>query len=132
MDDLIVEPQFYAIAGGMDAHSEHGLPRSRPARVANEVELTLDGVSLGRTAIGTERACFARCDTTFSPGALVATAYRDNEIAGQFEPHSTHRTYDGRLLAAIRPSGAGTVNVTVEAPGMEHVSLSFNAVPQPQ
>lgn len=39
-----------------------------------------------------------------------------------------HTSFDGRLLAAIRPTGPGTITVTVSSKGYETVTLLFDAV----
>ncbi len=39
------------------------------------------------------------------------------------------RTFDGRLLAVVKPSGTGTVAVTASAPGYAPASLVFEVVP---
>lgn len=156
---------------------------------ADEVELLLDGASLGVAAVGVERAFRARFETEYRPGELVAVARRGGVEAGRHalrtavgEPRVVVRaearqldadglgfiaitledesgvvpcdrdvvvtvtvegtgvlaglgtgrarteesfaaasvtTYDGRALAIVRPTDAGTVRVTVEAPGLE-------------
>lgn len=50
---------------------------------ADEVELLLDGASLGRVAVGTRMRLVADFDTVYAPGALVAVAYRDGMECGR-------------------------------------------------
>ena len=160
---------------------------------ADEVELLLDGRSLGRASVGTERRFRADFDTTFARGELTAVAYvggveagrtalqsaaedvrltvsadathleagtgalafidvaltdadglihvgRDREVRvtvegagvlqalGTGAPISdesflsdTRRTFDGRALAIVRPTGAGLITVIVESDGLERV-----------
>ena len=38
-----------------------------------------------------------------------------------------HTTFDGRALAVVRPTGAGSITVTVTADGLEPVVLSLTA-----
>ena len=40
---------------------------------------------------------------------------------------STHDTYDGRALAVIRPTGAGTITVTVSAPDCDDRTVIIEA-----
>ncbi len=50
---------------------------------ADEVELLLDGVSLGCATVGEWRALVARFEVTYQPGELVAVAYRDGVETGR-------------------------------------------------
>ncbi|HEX5728713.1 glycoside hydrolase family 2 TIM barrel-domain containing protein [Microbacterium sp.] len=154
---------------------------------ADEVELLLDGASVGRARVGDEKAFVARIQTEWRPGELVAVATAGGVEVGRHslrtaigaaslaataeEPEvnadglgfvqialldesgtvfdhtdkivtvavdgpgvlaglGTGRarteepfagpsvtTYDGRALAIVRPTGPGTITVTVEAPG---------------
>ena len=154
---------------------------------ADEVELLLDGASLGVAPVGAERAFRARFETEYRPGELVAVARRGGAEVGRHvlrsavgaprlvaraessdvdaaglafvaitledesgvvfcdadaaitvsvdgpgvlagvgtgrarteEPFAgpSVTTYDGRALAIVRPTGVGTVTVTVEASG---------------
>jgi hypothetical protein len=40
---------------------------------------------------------------------------------------SSHHTYDGRLLAVVRPRGAGEITVSMSAPGFNPVVLKLEA-----
>ena len=40
----------------------------------------------------------------------------------------THTSFDGRLLAIVRPAGPGTITLTVETEGMRSVSITIEAV----
>ncbi|WP_433675055.1 glycoside hydrolase family 2 TIM barrel-domain containing protein [Microbacterium gorillae] len=50
---------------------------------AEEVDLLLDGVSIGRSAVGSPRALIARFETTYRRGELTAVAYRDHVEIGR-------------------------------------------------
>ena len=50
---------------------------------ADEVELVLDGRSLGRTAVGREKPFIARFETVYEPGELTAVGYRSGVEAGR-------------------------------------------------
>jgi hypothetical protein len=39
----------------------------------------------------------------------------------------THDTFEGRALAVVRPTGAGTITVTVAAPGCETRTVTVEA-----
>ena len=65
---------------------------------ADEVELLLDGVSLGRAAVGTEKAFRARFETEYRPGELVAVARRGGVEVGR---HAV-RTASGEPRLAAR------------------------------
>ena len=39
-----------------------------------------------------------------------------------------HTTFDGRALAVVRPTGAGTITVTASAPGCEDVVVRVEAL----
>ncbi|XVU27869.1 glycoside hydrolase family 2 TIM barrel-domain containing protein [Actinoplanes sp. CA-054009] len=44
---------------------------------ADEVELLVNGQTAGRLRVGTDKAFLARFETTYTPGELLAVAYRD-------------------------------------------------------
>jgi hypothetical protein len=50
---------------------------------ADEVELLLDGASVGRAAVGEAHPYLATIDTVYAPGELVAVAYRSGEQTGR-------------------------------------------------
>ncbi|WP_342371658.1 glycoside hydrolase family 2 TIM barrel-domain containing protein [Propioniciclava soli] len=50
---------------------------------ADEVELLLDGESLGRAAVGEKRALVASFDTVWRPGELTAVAHTDGQEVGR-------------------------------------------------
>ncbi len=50
-----------------------------------EVELQLNGKSLGRKAVGVESEYKAKYTVNYAPGRLVALGYRDGKPAGQWE-----------------------------------------------
>lgn len=166
---------------------------------AEEVELQLDGVTVGSASVGTEKAFIARFETEYRPGEIVAIARRGGVETGRHtlrtavgdarltvsaertsiaadaddlafveisltDAAGTTRgdadrvvtvsiegpavlagigtgrarteesfgasavtTYDGRALAIVRPTGAGSITVTVSAEGVEPASLALTA-----
>ena len=50
---------------------------------ADEVALLLDGTEVARAAVGQPRPMLAVLETTYSPGELVAVAYRDGSEVGR-------------------------------------------------
>lgn len=82
---------------------------------AEEVELLLDGSSLGRVAVGTPRPLIARFETQYRRGALTAVAYAD----GIETARTTLRSAGEPLLSAraessaIASDGLGYVEITV-------------------
>ncbi|KQP70040.1 glycoside hydrolase [Microbacterium sp. Leaf288] len=83
---------------------------------ADEVELILNGESLGRRPAGAENDFTARFDIEYHPGDLVAVAYRD-QVASE---RSTLTTAQGRVLTAhadreqIRNDSGDLAFVTIE------------------
>jgi beta-galactosidase len=80
------------------------VPEGSPVTVdvysdADEVELLLDGSSLGRATVGKEKTFLARFEVTYSPGELVAIAYKDEREQGR----TSLRTATGpvRLTAEV-------------------------------
>ncbi|HSO70887.1 MAG TPA: DUF4982 domain-containing protein, partial [Arachnia sp.] len=57
-------------------------------------------------------------------GVLAGMCSANPKTAEHFDA-STWRTFDGRALAVVRPSGAGGVTVTVSAEGLEPVRLTL-------
>lgn len=166
---------------------------------AEEVELLLDGASVGRSKVGETRRFRADFELTYQPGELTAVALRggvevsrsslvsatgtvqlsvrpdrttidagshdlafvsvtltdehgvvQNTSDRQVRVHVAgpgvlqglgsgapvteegfcspeHRTYDGRALAVVRPTGVGEITVTVEADGCEPVTVTVRA-----
>ena len=43
---------------------------------------------------------------------------------------STHDTYEGRALAVVRPTGAGSITVTVSADRCDERSVTIEAAPR--
>jgi len=43
----------------------------------------------------------------------------------------SHTTFDGRLLAIVRPNAVGPINVTVEAEGLATATVRLDALPAP-
>jgi len=170
---------------------------------ADEVELLLNGRSLGKAPGGRDHRYRAEFETAYEPGELVAVAWRDGaelgrttlrsadgpvrlqvdadrregdatpfdlaslaiavvDDAGEIQntldravtvtvdgpgvlqglgsanpvteerfTDSTCTTFDGRALAVIRPTGAGTISVTVTADGCNPATVSVEARPRP-
>jgi beta-galactosidase len=166
---------------------------------ADEVELLLNGQSLGRQPAGRDHAYKATFDVAFESGELQANALRDGTVTGtsmlrsatgrtviHAEPEETvvaadtrdlayipvtfedvhgnlvhaddreltvtiggpgelkavgsgrpdqterfdtgtHTTYDGRALVIVRPTGTGTITVSIAAPGVEPVVVRIEA-----
>ncbi|SFS14431.1 protein of unknown function [Microbacterium sp. cf046] len=166
---------------------------------ADEVELQLDGATVGTARVGAEKAFVARFETEYRPGELVAIARTGGAETGRhtlrtatgetFLTVTAERssiaassddlayveialtdaagttvgdadrvvsvsvdgpavlagigtgrarteesfgatevtTYDGRALAIVRPTGAGTITVTVSAAGMAPATLTLTA-----
>jgi beta-galactosidase len=166
---------------------------------ADEVEVLVDGDSVGRAAVGASHPFVASIDTTYAPGELTAVAYRggaevgrasltsasgpvqldvavdraridatDRDLAyvdvtlvdGNGNLHTsedravtvavdgpavlqgfgsgnpcteetfgtgTHDTFNGRALAVVRPTGAGTIAVTVSAKDCDDRTLTIHA-----
>jgi hypothetical protein len=78
------------------------VPEGSPATVdvysdAEELELLLNGRSVGRSAIGAEKAFLARFEVAYERGELVAVAY----AAGEERARSAVRTAEGALRLAV-------------------------------
>lgn len=105
---------------------------------ADEVELLLDGTSLGVAPVGVEKSFRARFETTWHPGELVAVARRDGADVGRHvlrtatEPSLVARAedpqvdVDGLIFVRIALEDAGgvvacdadrLVRVEVDGPG---------------
>ncbi|WP_280435015.1 glycoside hydrolase family 2 protein [Nocardia carnea] len=91
-----------------------------------EVELLLDGETLGRSTVGIERAFRADFDTVYRPGELVAVAYRDGRPIGRTALVSaaavTHLAVDvdrDRLRADTRDLAFVGISLT-DAAGVVH------------
>jgi beta-galactosidase len=167
---------------------------------ADEVELLVNGTSVGREPAGADHKYRAVFETTYSPGELTAVAYRDGAESGRVSlisasgaveldvrvdrdriaaddrdlayveialidddgnvhhdedravtvaadgpavlqgfgsgnpctdetfANPTHDTFDGRALAVIRPTGPGTITVTVSAKDCDDRTVTFEAV----
>ncbi|GAA1969695.1 glycoside hydrolase family 2 TIM barrel-domain containing protein [Microbacterium deminutum] len=84
---------------------------------ADEVELLLDGDSLGVAAVGAEKAFRARFETEYRPGELVAVARRGGAETGRHALRSA--TGSPRLVARAEATrldadGLGFVAITIE------------------
>lgn len=64
---------------------------------AEEIELLLDGRSLGTAKIGVEKAFIARFEITYQPGELIAIA----RSSGREQARSTLRTANGPVRLAV-------------------------------
>ncbi|MDR7113080.1 hypothetical protein J2X03_002977 [Microbacterium trichothecenolyticum] len=80
---------------------------------AEEVELLRDGVSLGVTAVGTEKAFRARFETEYRPGELVAIARSDGVEVGR---------------TALRTAGEVGLAASVEESEISSDGLGFVAI----
>ncbi|SEQ01236.1 beta-galactosidase [Streptomyces sp. yr375] len=83
---------------------------------ADEVELLLDGDSLGRRPVGEEHRFRTEFDTTYQPGELLAVAYRDGLEVGRMSLKSA--TGPVRLTATaerpvVRATGGDLAYVTL-------------------
>jgi len=166
---------------------------------ADEIELIVNGRSLGRRQAGQDHRFRAQFDIRYEPGQLLAVAYRDGAEAGRTELLSAtgpltlraqsdrdlvttaggdlayvtltltdaqgtvhtaadravdvsvsgpgvvqgfgsadpsteerfdakqRRTYEGRALAVLRPTGAGAIRLTAAAPGCAPVTVAVTA-----
>jgi hypothetical protein len=166
---------------------------------ADEVELLLDGASLGTAKVGEETRFRAEFEVTYAPGELTAVARTAGEETGRFSLRSStgpiglaavvdrhgiraddedlayvtltlqdadgtvafgvdrevtvtvdgpgvlagfgsaapateesylddvHTTFDGRALAVVRPTGAGTITMRASAPGCDTVTVTVAA-----
>lgn len=82
---------------------------------ADEVELVLEGMVLGRAAVGSPRPLIARFETSYRPGELVAVAFTGGEEVGR----TTLRTA-GDLVFAARAESA-----EIAADGLGYVVISL-------
>ena len=78
------------------------VPAGSPATIdvysdADEVELHLNGRSIGRSRVGGEKAFVARFEASYEPGELVAVAY----AAGEEQARTVLRTAEGLLHLAV-------------------------------
>lgn len=106
----------------------------------DEVELLVNGRSLGRQPVGEGLPFRTEFDTTYEPGELLAIAYRDCTETGRpviaangggsADPASEERfdaterrTYEGRALAVLRPTGPGKIRLLASAPDCEPVEV---------
>lgn len=105
---------------------------------ADEVELLLDGTSLGRSAVGIQRELIAEFETVYAPGALVAVAYRGGVEVSRTSLASAASVVELHMVAdanAIAADGQDLVYVDIaltDAKGMVHsgkdtpVTISIN------
>lgn len=83
---------------------------------ADEVELVLNGTTIGREPVGGPRAFVARFETVWRPGALTAVAYRRGVEIGR----STLRSTSGEVRTAVRAEEA-----VVDADGLAFVHVTL-------
>jgi beta-galactosidase len=62
------------------------------------------------------------------PGTLLAVGSGRPDQTERFDS-GTHRTFDGRALAIVRPTGAGDIIVTVSAEGLATTTVTVAAEP---
>lgn len=82
-----------------------------------EVELFLNGESLGRKKVGVDTEYKANYRVRFAPGQLVAVGYRDGHAAGRWELHTEGEPATVRLSVdrtQIRANGEDLAYVTAE------------------
>ncbi|WP_165390999.1 glycoside hydrolase family 2 TIM barrel-domain containing protein [Pseudoduganella lutea] len=82
-----------------------------------EVELFLNGRSLGRKAVGRQTEYKADYRVQYAPGRLVAVGYRDGKAAGQWELRTAGAPAAVKLSAdrrQVRANGEDLVYVTAE------------------
>ncbi len=70
----------------------------------DEVELLLNGVSLGRKRAGDEAGCYVLFEAPYQPGTLEAVTYEKGEVIGK----SCLTTADGPCHLAVEAEPAGT------------------------
>jgi len=58
-------------------------------------------------------------------GVLAGMCSANPKTEERFDA-ATWRTFDGRALAVVRPTGAGGITVTVASPGLETVELTLS------
>ncbi|SEP98504.1 Glycosyl hydrolases family 2 [Streptomyces sp. yr375] len=68
--------------------------------------------------------------TVTGPGVLQGMG-SGNPATEETFTSATHRTYDGRAVAVVRPGGAGRIGVTVTAAGCAPVEVVVDAVESP-
>lgn len=98
-----------------------GVPAGAPVVVdvyadADEVELLLDGTTLGVATVGEEKAFRARFETEYRPGVLVAVARRNGVEVGRHEL----RTACGEVRLVVRAEAS---EIAVDGLGFVHVTL---------
>ncbi|TWI65390.1 beta-galactosidase [Pseudoduganella lurida] len=82
-----------------------------------EVELFLDGRSLGRRSVGRATEYKADYSVTYAPGRLLAVGYRDGKAAGQWELRTAGAPAAVQVQvdrATVRANGEDLAYVTVE------------------
>ena len=72
----------------------------------DEVELLLDGISLGRKSVGQDKAFIAKFDTIYRPGRLEAIAYAGDQVAGRYALQTSSSNV--RLQASCADTSIGT------------------------
>ncbi|GLY38870.1 beta-galactosidase [Amycolatopsis sp. NBRC 101858] len=111
-------------AGGdlvLRADADRALLRADTADLAF-VALTLTDEA-GNLHNGRDRAVTV---TVSGPAVLQALGSAEPVTEETFSARE-HRTFDGRALAVVRPTGAGAITVTAEAPGCPPVNLDLTA-----
>jgi beta-galactosidase len=93
--------------------------------VDDEVELFVNGVSVGRKPAGAAGQNKATFEVTYRPGTIEAVGYAGGEetYAG-----SQRRAYQGRLLAVVRTGGqAGGITIEARAEGLPAAQVELQA-----
>ena len=104
----------------------------KPVRVevytdADEVELLLNGASVGRTAVGTKLAMVAEFETAYQPGELIAVAYRGGAEVSRSSLVSASGPAQLRVAAdrtEIAASGSDLVHLEISATDAAGVLLN--------
>lgn len=100
----------------------------RTALTADAAELSFIAIEF-RDAAGTVATTVNQPVTVDISGPAVlqglGSAKPDNPEAYD---ESRHTSFDGRLLAAVRPTGPGTITVAISSEGYDTVTLSLDAV----
>lgn len=85
------------------------VPSGSPTQVevygdADEIELLVNGVSVGRRSLTPEHEYTARFETAYEPGEIVARAYRNGSVVG---------------VTAIRTAGSSRIAAVADRPEIE-------------
>jgi beta-galactosidase len=106
-----------------------GVHAERPLIAADDRDLAYVAIEIrdaeGNLAHDADRAVSVSVE---GPGALLAVGSGRPDQSERFDS-GTHRTFDGRALAIVRPTGAGEITVTVSAEGLATTTVTVAAEP---